>query len=74
MKKLKVFLYISVLCLLPANLFALPSMCSWESGGCVVTVDQYDQSWEMSIQCNGGKKQYWSGQGTWGGNCKTGWD
>ena len=74
MKKLKAFVAIGVLSLFSTGIMALPSMCSWDSNGCVVSVNQYDQSWEMTIQCDGGKINYWSGQGTWGGNCKTGWD
>jgi len=55
--------------------FAFVDACIWYSNGCFVTVIQYswgfwDIGWEMFISCyfptDGG---YWSGSGTWGGEC-----
>ena len=51
-----------------------PEFCGWSTpNGCTVFVWQFDEEWYMSIDCDSGEFKEYSGSGSWGGLCRSGW-
>lgn len=46
---------------------AEPELTSCMSNDCLVAVVQYENSWELTVNCEGTPPEEWSGSGEYGG-------